>query len=92
MKPVLKNLTIIFLISSTLLVASFYIPSVSPTKQNAGNNYNYPTDEDMVFYETRNPCLRIGDVIVSVFFFVRWFVGRLGRAVGQTHAAAKLGL
>ena len=51
MKPVLKNLTIIGLISSTLIVGSFYIPSVPPSKQNAGNNYNYPTDQDMLFYE-----------------------------------------
>jgi len=42
--------------------------------------------------EVLNPHLRIGDVIGSVFFFGRWFVGRFGRAVGQTHAAGKLGL
>jgi hypothetical protein len=27
-------------------------------------------------YEAQTPCLRIGDVIASVFFFVRLFVGQ----------------
>jgi len=36
--------------------------------------------------------LRIGDVIASVFFFVRWFVARFGRAVGQTHSLPSFGL
>jgi len=31
-------------------------------------------------------------VIASVFFFVRWFVGRFGRAVGQTHSLTSFGL
>jgi hypothetical protein len=31
-------------------------------------------------------------VIASVFFFVRWFVGRFGRAVGQTHSLPSFGL
>ena len=43
-------------------------------------------------YEARNPCLRIGDVIASVFFFVRSIFCRFGRAVGQTHSLPSFGL
>jgi hypothetical protein len=32
------------------------------------------------------------NVIASVFFFVRWFVSRFGRAVGQTHSLPSFGL
>jgi hypothetical protein len=35
--------------------------------------------------------LSIGDIITSVFFFVRLFFGCFGRELGQTHPAAKLG-
>lgn len=31
-------------------------------------------------------------IIASVFFFVRLFVGRFGRAVGQTHSLTSFGL
>jgi hypothetical protein len=31
-------------------------------------------------------------VIASVFFFVRWFVGRFGCAVGQIHSLPSFGL
>jgi hypothetical protein len=34
---------------------------------------------------------KVTPVIASVFYFVRWFAGRYGGALGQTHAAAKLG-
>ncbi|MGJ1407051.1 hypothetical protein ACR78P_22515 [Sphingobacterium siyangense] len=34
--------------------------------------------------------MRIGDVIASVFFFVRLFVVRFGHAVGQTHSLPSL--
>jgi len=52
-------------------------------------NFKFTT---FLSYEARNPCLRIGDVIASVFFFFRWFVGRFGRAVGQTHSLPSFGL
>src|SRR5690606_40005252 len=42
-------------------------------------------------YEARNPCLRIGDVVPSLFFFVRLFVGRFGRGLGQKHSLPSLG-
>ena len=37
------------------------------------------------------PTLVILLVIGSVFFFVRWFVGRFGRAVGQIHSLPSFG-
>jgi hypothetical protein len=52
-------------------------------------NFKFTT---FLSYEARNPCLRIGDVIASVFFFVYWFVGRFGRAAGHTHSLPSLGL
>src|SRR5690554_270197 len=52
-------------------------------------NFKFTT---LLAYEARNPCLRIGDVIGSVFFFVRLFGGRFCRAVGQTHSLPSLGL
>jgi hypothetical protein len=42
-------------------------------------------------FGTRNPAFWVGAVIASVFFFVRWFVGRFGSAVGQTHSLPSLG-
>ena len=42
-------------------------------------------------YEALHPPLRQTAVIGSVFFFVRWFVGRFCRAVGQTHSLPSLG-
>src|SRR5690606_5624880 len=37
-------------------------------------------------------CATVTPVIASVFFFVRWFVGRFGCAVGQTHSLPSFGL
>jgi len=39
-----------------------------------------------------NPLFCKTAVIVSEFFFVRWFLGRFGRALGQTHSLPSLGL
>jgi hypothetical protein len=52
-------------------------------------NFKFTT---FLSYEARNPCLRIGDVVRSVFSFVRLVVGRFGRAVGQTHFLPSFGL
>ena len=48
--------------------------------------YHWTSYEELNFkysiflsFEARTPCLRIGDVIASVFFFVRLFVGHFGR-------------
>jgi len=40
-------------------------------------NFKFTT---YLFYGAQNPCLRIGDVLPSLIFFVRLFVGRFGRA------------